>query len=160
MTDYTVTTKHVAAVDVAYARDKAPTMDQLPATLGKLFGAAYNLASAHDAIDGLSIAMYHDTDWTGKDIDVSAAFILTKPIPAPEEDSLAGVCTFPAATMAFAMHEGAYATMSQAYDAVLKWTVANGYKVVGPGREVYVHCGADGNDPANRTEIQFPVEKI
>lgn len=156
MSDYNVTIKQVAPILVASARDIIPSMDELSAGLGRLFEAAHAHASAHDAADEVCIALYHDVEWTGKDMDVSCSFILTKPIPASET---VVVEELSAETMAFATHHGTYKLLPAAYDAVIQWVYANGYKIVGGGREVYVACGENADDPANITEIQFPIAK-
>jgi effector-binding domain-containing protein len=66
-----------------------------------------------------------------------------------------------AATMACVVHHGPFITIGQAYEALMKWIGENGYHIVGPGREVYLHeaKAGDQNDPNTLTEIQFPVEK-
>lgn len=156
MSDYNVTIKEVDPVLVCSARGTIPTVEQLSSGLSGLFTAAENHATTHDAFDGVSIALYHDTEWTGKDIDVSCCMILTKPIPEGDDVQ---VEELPGATMAFATHHGTYKLLPAAYDAVIQWTYANGYKIVGGGREVYVVCRPSGDDPENVTEIQFPVAK-
>lgn len=48
----------------------------------------------------------------------------------------------------------------------MKWLDANGYRICGPAREVYIReadqssAGASQSDQNTVTEIQFPVEKI
>lgn len=47
--------------------------------------------------------------------------------------------------------------------AFLSWAQANGYRVAGPDREIYLYCG-DGakvrqDDASYVTEVQVPVEK-
>jgi effector-binding domain-containing protein len=36
----------------------------------------------------------------------------------------------------------------------------NGYRIVGPNREVYIQGGSEQDNESYITEIQFPVEKI
>ena len=56
---------------------------------------------------------------------------------------------------------GAFNTLNQAYSALVAWIEANGYRIAGPNREVYLHCTSPvrQNDESYVTEIQFPVEK-
>jgi effector-binding domain-containing protein len=51
--------------------------------------------------------------------------------------------------------------MSQAFDALLPWIKESGYRVAGPGRDVYLQSSTGGNqnDPTCVTEIFFPVER-
>jgi hypothetical protein len=52
-------------------------------------------------------------------------------------------------------------TLIEAHEAILKWVEANGYRIVGPSRELYLYNSMPihHNDPSYVTEIQFPVEK-
>jgi len=69
-------------------------------------------------------------------------------------------------TMASVVHKGAFVTIGEAYQAILQWIDANGYRVVPPSREIYLHSpkptatGVSQTDPSTVTEIQFPVEKV
>jgi effector-binding domain-containing protein len=64
--------------------------------------------------------------------------------------------------MASVVHHGPFTTIGEAYTAIIKWIEANGYRCVGPVREVYLQPAANGSqsDPDTVTEIQFPVEKM
>jgi effector-binding domain-containing protein len=66
-----------------------------------------------------------------------------------------------AVTMAATIHHGSYNTIGEAHEAVLKWIEANGYRIVGPDREVYLYntMPIRRDDPSYITEIQYPVEK-
>jgi effector-binding domain-containing protein len=60
--------------------------------------------------------------------------------------------------MACIVHEGTFDTLAGTYGQLMAWIEANGYRMAGPIREVYVQwTGAD--DATNVTEIQLPVEK-
>jgi effector-binding domain-containing protein len=65
--------------------------------------------------------------------------------------------------MASTIHHGPFVTISEAYQSLMQWIEANGYRIAGPCREVYLqtahaHAGSQ-TDPNTVTEIQFPVEK-
>jgi effector-binding domain-containing protein len=65
-------------------------------------------------------------------------------------------------TMACVVHAGSFATIGEAYDAILKWVDENKYQVVGPGREIVLREPQPQNsqtDPGTVVEIQFPVQK-
>ena len=64
--------------------------------------------------------------------------------------------------MASVVHHGPFTTIGEAYTAIIKWIEANGYRCVGPVREVYLQPAANASqsDPNTVTEIQFPVEKV
>lgn len=73
------------------------------------------------------------------------------------------------ALMASVVHAGDYCTTNQACGALLAWIKAQGYRVAGPWREVYLRFGADPaldlppaflayRDEDFVTEFQLPVE--
>src|SRR5258708_21821686 len=53
-------------------------------------------------------------------------------------EDLIRVYELPAATMASVIHKGAFNQFMQAYEALGRWTEANGYTVVGPNHEIYL----------------------
>ncbi|HID64340.1 MAG TPA: hypothetical protein EYP49_16610 [Anaerolineae bacterium] len=62
--------------------------------------------------------------------------------------------------MACIVHQGSYDTIGEAYNQLMTWIEANGYRICGPNREVYVQGPEPGRDPSTYvTEVQFPVEK-
>jgi effector-binding domain-containing protein len=66
------------------------------------------------------------------------------------------------AEVAAVIHHGPFNTLSEAYEAILKWIEANGYRINGSSREIYLKTPAelgDQNDPSTVTEVQFPVMK-
>jgi effector-binding domain-containing protein len=67
----------------------------------------------------------------------------------------------PAATMAATVHHGSYNTIGEGHEAVFKWIEANGYRIAGPDREIYLYNTMPIclDDPSYVTEIQYPVEK-
>ena len=156
MPDYTVSVKNIDPVKVSYVRGIIPTVDDIPEQMGAMFEKAANYARQHNAMGTICIAEYYDEDWTGKDIDVAEAVELTKEIPAGdgvEVRDLAG------GTVAFTTHIGPYRFLSNAHDAVHQWVNANGYRVKGAGREVYLSGEADGDQADCVTEVQYFVSK-
>jgi effector-binding domain-containing protein len=119
---------------------------------------------------GPSITIYYDTEYKERDVDLEAA----TPITANSQgNSRFQVKEIPGGEMACTVHHGDYEGLSQAYTALIGWIEANGYRIVGPNREIYLQCGDNGySDPAVfgdsvvdsvedfLTEIQFPVEKV
>jgi effector-binding domain-containing protein len=64
--------------------------------------------------------------------------------------------------MACAIHHGPFTSISDAYGALLQWIEANGYRIAGPNRELYLQLSAQAGcqtDPDAVTELQCPVEK-
>jgi effector-binding domain-containing protein len=55
------------------------------------------------------------------------------------------------------IHTGSYDNLTTTYTALARWIEANGYRIAGPSREVYLTAP---DDPAGHlTEIQYPVVK-
>ncbi|HEX9331953.1 MAG TPA: MerR family transcriptional regulator [Anaerolineales bacterium] len=131
---------------------------------------AYIAAHEQARADRPPFTIYHDADYREKDIDAEIAIPLKYPIPGTDSihvRELSGI-----SSAACVVHAGSYATLYQAYNALLKWIEANHYRMTGPIREVYLRYGADGlgfelpptyltkdtNDFV--TELQLSVEKI
>jgi effector-binding domain-containing protein len=64
--------------------------------------------------------------------------------------------------MACIVNEGPYATLFEPYDALGKWIDENGYRIVGPARELNIMLPVqmgDQTDPNTINEILFQVKK-
>ena len=63
-------------------------------------------------------------------------------------------------TMASVVHEGPYNTLHHAYTALTTWMEANGYRIAGPNREVFLSRPMSPSDPTPCiTEVEVPVQK-
>jgi effector-binding domain-containing protein len=117
----------------------------------------YAALGPHASEAGQTWAIWYDQEYKEHDVDGAAAFLLRSRVP---ESGRMHVHALPAATMASAVHQGSSQTLIQAQEALLKWIEANGYRIVGPSREMYLHNTMPiRHDPSSVTEIQFPVEK-
>ena len=115
------------------------------------------------------MTIYHDQEYREKDIDAEIILPLKFAITGTQEMQVVQLPQIPAA--ACVIHTGDYATIYQAYNALLEWIEANGYRMAGPIREVYLRYTADGLGfdlpptylarDANSfvTELQLSVEK-
>lgn len=156
MPNHEVVIKKVESLRVAALRAVIPAYkDQAP-----LWGELYQtLGPHHTQFAGPCITVYHDEGYKERDVDVEACQPMRGAVP------VAGRVTareLPGATMASVIHAGPYATIGEAYNAVNRWIDTNGYRIVGPAREVNLQPPAQAGiqDDANTvTEIQFPVEK-
>jgi DNA-binding transcriptional MerR regulator len=160
MSTYDVVIKKVEPIKIASVRAIVPAPSQQGPLWGELEGY---LASQRVRPVAPCFALYHDDEFKEKDWDIEAC----EPVEAVvAEAGRVKVRTLPAvATMACTVHTGPFVTIGQAYEAIGKWITANGYRIVGPSREVYLHVAEQGQgtvsqtDPQTVTEIQFPVEK-
>jgi DNA-binding transcriptional MerR regulator len=155
MSKYDVVIKSVEAMQVASVRDVVP----LPSEQGGLWGELGGyLAMQRVRPSDACFTLYHDEDFKERDWDVEVCEPITD---ALTESRRVKVRSLPAANLACTIHHGPFVTISEAYAAIGKWIEANGYRIVGPCREVYLEPAKNGSqtDPDTVTEIQFPVEK-
>ena len=66
----------------------------------------------------------------------------------------------PAVSVVFAKQRGPASEVVGVHDQILEWTEANGYKVAGPSRELFLTNPMEFSEEELLTEIQIPVEAI
>ncbi len=156
MSKYDVVIKSVDAVKVASVRDVVPTPPEQGGLWNEL--AAY-LAQQRVRPNGACFTLYHDEEYKERDWDLEVCEPIADEV---SESKRVKVRTLPAANVACAIHHGPFVTINEAYAAIGKWIDANGYRIVGACREVYLKEAKNGSqtDPDTVTEIQFPVEKV
>ena len=116
------------------------------------------------------LTVYHDTEYQEQGLEVEVAVPANPGLPGNEQIR---VYELPGAElMAYTVHQGSYATLHRAFNALLNWIETNGYQVAGPLREVYLRFGADNQGyelpgaylaeeaAAFMTELQLPVKKV
>jgi DNA-binding transcriptional MerR regulator len=109
--------------------------------------------------NGQTLALWYDNEFKETDVDGAAAFILRRRVP---DSGRMCVHELPATMVASTIHHGAYITLNAAHEAVARWIEANGYRISGPDREIYLYNRHPSrrDDPTYITEIQYPVEKV
>ena len=162
VSSYDVIVKQVEPLLVASIRTMLPSHS----AVGTLFPEIYEAIvprvsealSPCPGADGQSLVLWYDTEHKEQDIDGAAAYILRCRVP---EKGRMRVHELPATLMAATIHHGPYTTMGQAHEAILRWSEANGYRIVGPDREIYIYSKIPVrlDDPSYVTEVQYPVEK-
>lgn len=157
MSKYDVVIKQVEPFRVASIRDVVPTPPDQGALWQELDGylAMHRLRPS----GGPCFTTYYDEEYKERDWDIEVCMAITGDLPASQRVK---VHDLPAvAMMACTVHHGPFVTIGEAYNALAKWIEANGYRIVGPCREVYLQTAKEGSqtDPDTVTEIQFPVEK-
>jgi len=118
----------------------------------------YEALGPHPGEGGTTLVLWYDNEHKEQDVDGAAAFMLRCPVP---DSGRMRVYELPAATMAATIHHGPYNTLGEAHEAILKWVEANGYRIIGPDREIYLYNAMPIHldDPSYVTEVQYPVEK-
>ena len=134
-------------------REVIPGFRTIGALFGKLYGALGPLPS-----QGLAAAVFHDQEFKEQEVDVEVGVYLKQAISVSKPLL---VRELPAATAASIVHHGAFNRISEAYQAVLHWIDANGYRQAGPARELFLHVSqpASREDESNVAEIQIPIER-
>lgn len=157
MSTYDVVLKQVEPLKVASLRGIVPA----PPDQGTLWQELEEHLSKHNVRpEGPCLSLYHDDEYKEQDWDIEVC----EPIQAElVESERVKVRQLPAIeTMACLLHQGPLVTISEAYDAIMKWIGENGFLITGPAREVYLREAKNGNqeDLNAVTEIQFPVRKV
>ncbi len=162
---YEVVLKRLNAQMVASIRDVLSGYDAAPQHWEKLSREIEDyLKEKNIRLEGPWFTLYHDPEFTERNIDVEMAVGIESINPrrlADHERRRVTVRRFPAMeTVASVLHTGDFDTISQAYAAVFEWVERNNYKVAGPVREVYLdELNSDGT-AGRLVEVQAPVEKI
>lgn len=152
--EYEVLVKSIAPLTVASVRRIIPSYwDEMP-----LWADLFNqLERANLTPCNPCLSVYHACE-----PEIDAEVCAPVSLKAGELGDL-HVHTLPAVeTMAFTLHCGPFSGLAGAYAAMLKWIDANGYRIVGPDREIYLQLPEAGQfygDQNAVTEMQVPVHK-
>ncbi len=155
MSTYDVVIKKIAPLQVASVRDIIPSYPEQ----GHLWSELYHGIEAKGVqFNEPCLTVYHSDE---PEIDAEVCQLLSGPVQA---HGRVQVHELPAVdSMAATTHHGAFVTIGQAYDALLKWIEASGYRITGACREIYLKPPAQAGsqtDPETITEIQFPVARV
>ncbi len=101
------------------------------------------------------LSLYYNSEYTEHDIDVETAALVValpaEPVVAAPGDTVVLRQLEAVSQMACTVHHDSLDYLLQAYAAIGQWIQANGYRMVGPCREIYLQ-GPHGDNPV--TEIQ------
>ncbi len=154
--DYQVVIKEIAAMRIASVRGTVPTYHDITMLIHKIVPIRTQHA---DSIAGPMLAIYHDTEYREKDVDIEVAIPISRDLTLRDTIS---VRDLPGEkTAATTLHLGPYETIGETGTALMQWCEANGYELAGPDREVFLANPGDTDDPVNYvTELQQPVRKV
>ena len=155
MPEYTVVTKKVEAMQIAALRDVVENYREVGPLFQELFA---EIGKTPLAPTGPSFAMYYDEGYKEIDVDVEVA--------VPVHDGKAKLTgrvkarKLEGEQVASLTRVGPYDDFTPAYQALMDWIKANGYRINGPNREIYL-IGPEANIPPEQyvTELQFPITK-
>jgi DNA-binding transcriptional MerR regulator len=156
MSDIAVVLKSVPPMLIASRSVTIPTSSAVPAYLNAAFAEALAYARRHGAQDtGPCLAVWHQAaDILANEV-AEAAIPIDRAVPSTDQ---VRVYELPRAQVASVVHHGAFENFRQEHTAVFAWLEANGYRIAGPYREIYMNYDS-GNMADSATEIQYPVEK-
>jgi effector-binding domain-containing protein len=151
-----VTLKKVEPMTIASIREVIPGYQDMGAHFGEILA---HLGTNRIAPTGPAFAIYYDEGYKEKDIHVESAVPVGSGTPSGARvkvRELPGVAQVASLTL-----QGSYEGLSDAYGRLLGWIQAQGYRIVGPNREIYLQGpGPDYEPPEYLTELQFPVQKV
>jgi len=151
-----VVLKTVPPTLIASRRVTIPTNNQVPNILGSAFDEVYGLVKQRSAKDtGPCLAIWHQAADVYDNEDAEAAVPIDRRLP---ETDRVKVYELPATQVVSIVHHGAFENFKQEHLALLTWIEANGYRIAGPYREIYINHNR-ANMAESATEIQYPVEK-
>ena len=143
---------------VASAREVVPNFERLSPTFYRLYDQVFGHLMFRHGLSikdfGAATAIYHSWD---PYLEVEAAIPINKAVPSVEHAkvyTLAGI-----EQAASTIHTGALTTLGLGYEAITKWIETNGYRIVGPSREINLVFMKDGDPNQCVTELQFPVTR-
>jgi effector-binding domain-containing protein len=136
---YDVVVREIEPQLVAAYREVAPDDDRIQYMFEELerYVAQFNARA-----DKPPMSIYHDPEYREENIDAEVVVPLKSAIPPTDAIHVREMPRMVKA--ACVVHTGIYATVYQAYNALLSWIESNGYRMRGPIREVYLSYSADG----------------
>ncbi len=156
MPAYDVILKQVNPLLVASIRDRIPIISE-QGHLYETLSAYLDQQGVQGSQPDLSLLhSRHELHDEGMSIDVEVAIPLPTALPGNEQIRIR---TLPGGLMACTVHTGEDLFLGRAYVALYRWMTDNGYRLIGPPRQVHLRR-AEGMDPSQYvTEMQFPVAK-
>jgi DNA-binding transcriptional MerR regulator len=156
MPKYDVVIKNSPVLLVASRRMTIPTNDQVPKYLDAAYMEVYSYVHEQGAKDtGPCFTLWHSPSDVYENEDVEAIVPIDRPLKGTDRVK---VYELPSTQVAAVVHQGNFEDFTQGHAAILEWIDANGYRIVGPYREIYIKH--DKGDLSNSTtEVQFTVEK-
>ena len=155
MSNYDVVIKKVEPQRITSVRDVIPSYPEQGHLWQELETA---LGQNQIKPSGPCLTLYHSDE---PEIDAEVCEPISEEVSLPQNAQVQ-MRELPAAEVAAVIHHGPFNTLSESYEAVLKWIEANGYQINGPCREIYLQPPTEmgsQTDPDTVTEVQFPVIK-
>lgn len=163
---YEVLLKDVGPLAVAAARQRVPTLDDMPRVRCALYEELYAWLDRNRVEAGRpELAIYHNPEFVDTNIDMEAAVVVGEAAldsdagPSGARVALRELPAVP--TMASVVHHGDMFDVPDALIALYVWLGPNGYSAAGPYRELHLFGREnDWHDYHSVViEMQLPVER-
>lgn len=113
---------------------------------------------------GHFVVMADQDDFRSEEVDLEFGFFVEPDVTSVvvvSEDIVMETRTLPAVeVMATTVHAGGPNAAHLSYGALAGWIEANGYRIVGQPREIFLHMSLEGQEESIVMEIQIPVENV
>lgn len=156
MSDYEIVIKQVKPMAIAGIRDVITDYASAGPLYEELFG---EIGKTGIPPTGPMFAIYYDPSPKEKDVDIEVAV----PIADANAEISGRVVVRELGGMPAVVsltRVGPYDDFDPAYQAIMDWVQANGYRIIGPNREIHVTGpGQDVPPEEYVTEIQFSIAK-
>jgi DNA-binding transcriptional MerR regulator len=156
---YDVVLKHIEAKTVVSARKVAPTFGEV-----HHFGREVHSVLQQQRITPIapSLNIYHHMGFLDRDMEIEVAVPVAAEssidLPLPSGARITSNVLPAIETMACLIQQVTDDTIAEAYNAMGMWIQSNGYRIVGPSREICQPLEQGQAAGAFLIEIQFPVE--
>jgi DNA-binding transcriptional MerR regulator len=156
MPTYDVVIKNTPVTLAASRRITVPTNDQVPQYLDAAYREVYSYVYEQGAKStGPHFTLWHSPSDVYENEDVEAIVPIDRHLKGTDRVK---VYELPSTQVAAVVHQGNFEDFTQGHAAILEWIDANGYRIVGPYREIYIkHDRGELSD--STTEVQFAIEK-
>ena len=149
--------KTIPETTVAFMRTRLESYDGLFDRMPEM-GALMEKAGCTCALPEYCFTNYLEPGYKDADILVE---ICESVVEAKEETGELRFKTLPAVRAACIFHKGSYRTLSESYEAVLRYIEENGYEIAGEIRESYIDGVWNKDDEREwLSEIQVPVRRM
>lgn len=133
-----------------------------PVQVGTILGECFAVMQQHGVSPAAPPqAIYHDEEFKLTDMDVEVVLPVASSVMA--DLPLSGGRVFavrdlaPIEAAASIVHVGSYDGLTNTYTKLGKWIEANGYRIAGASREIYLSPAKVESEPV--VEVQWPVER-
>jgi len=166
---YEIVLKRVAPRTIASVRGIVPTLEDMPTRRCDLYDELYaTLAQRRLEPGDPEYALYHQSEYVERDIDMEAAVAVAAPEASSSDGDRLHFRELPAVReMASVVHQGSAWDIPRAIAALYTWVGENGYGVAGPYREIHLYGRENDlfrSDPSTIdsivVELQLPVQRV